>query len=271
MNLVQRASLAAFLFLPCLIPLCGIVAAHSQEARPAGPAAPGQVANPSYMVIGFVGGYVSSTNMAHAEVQLAASLRNSYSSDVYVGAFENHKGAAAYEEIIRLLDADHDGTLSPQEKKNAHIIMYGHSWGASECLQIARMLQKIDVPVLLSIQVDSVAKPHQDDGLVPANVLEAANFFQSYGHLHGRAEIRAADPSRTKILGNYALDYKTNPVKCKGYPWWDRVFAKYHTEIECDTAVWDKIESLIRAKLPASDQVAPVPTPAIPPAAAPKQ
>jgi hypothetical protein len=49
------------------------------------------------------------------------------------------------------------------------------------------------------------------------------------------------------------------------------VFAKYHTEIECDTAVWDKIESLIRAKLPASDQVAPVPTPAIAPTDAPKQ
>jgi hypothetical protein len=208
--------------------------------------------------------------MNHAEVQLAATLRKSYSPDVYVGAFENHKGAAAYQEIIRLLDTDHDGALSPQEKKNAHIIMYGHSWGASECLEIARMLQKIDVPVLLTIQVDSVAKPHQDDGLVPANVLEAANFYQPYGHLHGRAEIRAADPSHTKILGNYAFDYKTNPVKCKGYPWWDQVFAKYHTEIECDTVVWDKIDSLIRASLPKGDQLSPAPIPAIAPTAEPK-
>jgi hypothetical protein len=269
MNNRSLSSLASVLFL-CLIPLCRILPIHAQEPRPAEPAAPSQATNPSQIVIGFAGGYVSSTNMNHAEVQLAATLRKSYSPDVYVGAFENHKGAAAYQKIIRLLDTDHDGTLSPQEKKNAHIIMYGHSWGASECLEIARMLQKIDVPVLLTIQVDSVAKPHQDDGLVPANVLEAANFYQPYGHLHGRAEIRAADPSHTKILGNYAFDYKTNPVKCKGYPWWDQVFAKYHTEIECDTVVWDKIDSLIRASLPKGDQLSPAPIPAIAPTAEPK-
>jgi hypothetical protein len=219
------------------------------------------------MVVGFVGGYVSNTNMAHAEVQLAVTLRKSYSSDVYVGAFENHKGTAAYKEIVRLLDTDGDGTLSVSEKKNARIIMYGHSWGASECLEIARMLQNIGVPVLLSIQVDSVAKPHQNDGLVPSNVLEAANFYQSHGRLHGRAEIRAADTAQTKILGNYSFDYKENPVKCKGYPWWDYWFARYHTEIECDTAVWDKIEALIRAKLPERDRLPSAPAHAIAPGA----
>jgi hypothetical protein len=259
-----RASLAFFLA-SFLALLCWASRAQAQEPRPAEPSAPSQAVNPSHIVIGFVGGYVSNTNMNHAEVQLVATLRKSYSPDVYVGAFENHKGAAAYREIIRLLDTDHDGTLSPEEKKNAHIIMYGHSWGASECLEIARMLQKIDVPVLLTIQVDSVTKPHQDDGLVPANVLEAANFYQSYGRLHGRAEIRAADPERTKILGNYVFDYKTNPIKCKGYPWWDSIFAKYHTEIECDTVVWDKIDALIRASLPKSDQLGPAPVPAIGP------
>jgi hypothetical protein len=267
MSIGRRASLA---FWWCLVLLGGAIPIHAQEPRPEQPGAPSQATNPTQIVIGFVGGYVSNTNMNHAEVQLAATLRKSYSPDVYVGAFENHKGAAAYREIIRLLDTDHDGTLSPQEKKHAHIVMYGHSWGGSECLQIARMLQKIDVPVLLTIQVDSVAKPHQDDGLVPANVLEAVNFYQSYGHLHGRAEIRAADPSRTKILGNYVFDYKSNPVKCKGYPWWDSIFAKYHTEIECDTVVWDKIDSLIRASLPKRDQLGPAPTPAIAPTADPQ-
>jgi hypothetical protein len=264
MNIRPRASLASLL-LSCLLPLSGATPIHAQESRPAGPVAPSEAGNPTQIVIGFVGGYVSNTNMAHAEVQLAVTLRKSYSSDVYVGAFENHKGAAAYKEIVGLLDTDHDGTLSPQEKKNAHIIMYGHSWGASECLQIARMLQKIDVPVVLTIQVDSVAKPHQDDGVVPANVLEAANFYQSHGHLHGRAEIRAADPSATKILGNYVFDYRTNPVKCKGYPWWDSIFARYHTEIECDTAVWGRIDAMIRAELPKQDQVGPAPIPAIAP------
>ncbi len=269
MNIRLPASLALLGWLGW-VALGAAIPIHAQEPRPEQPGALRPATPPTQIVIGFVGGYVSHTNMNHAEVQLAATLRNSYSPDVYVGAFENHKGAAAYREIIRLLDTDHDGRLSPQEKKSAHIIMYGHSWGASECLEIARMLQKIEVPVLLTIQVDSVAKPHQDDGLVPANVLEAANFYQSYGHLHGRAEIRAVDPSHTKILGNYVFDYKANPVKCKGYPWWDSIFAKYHTEIECDTAVWDKIDALIRASLPPRDQLGPAPTPAIAPTADPK-
>jgi hypothetical protein len=29
------------------------------------------------------------------------------------------------------------------------------------------------------------------------------------------------------------------------------VFTRYHTEIECDPAVWNQVESLIRGKLPA--------------------
>ena len=140
----------------------------AQEPRPEQPGAPSQATNPTQIVIGFVGGYVSNTNMTHAEVQLAATLRKSYSPDVYIGAFENHKGAAAYREIIRLLDTDHDGTLSPHEKKNAHIVMYGHSWGGVGVnYKLPACSEKIDVPVLLTIQVDSVAKPHQDDGLVP--------------------------------------------------------------------------------------------------------
>jgi hypothetical protein len=163
--------------------------------------------------------------------------------------FENHSGRQAYQEIMRLLDSDHDGNLSTDEKRDARIIVYGHSWGASETVTLARSLQKESVPVLLTIQVDSVWKPGADDKLIPSNVAQAINFYQLDGLLHGQRQIVAADPLHTEILGNFQLDYKTNHVNCDGYPWFARTFMRPHIEIESDPRVWNQIESLIRAKL----------------------
>jgi hypothetical protein len=118
---------------------------------------------------------------------------------------------------------------------------------------VARELEKDGVPVLLTIQVDSVSKPGSDDRLIPANVAQAVNFYQLDGVLHGQREIVAADPSRTRILGNFRSVYKTNHVNCDGYPWYARIFMKPHIEIEADPSVWNQVESLVRSKLPPVD------------------
>lgn len=210
---------------------------------------PDNSSRPPVIVIGFVGGFVRHDNMVHSGVQLAAHLREAYPSGVYVEVFENRRREMAHRKILSLLDAHHDGKLSDEQKQNARIIIYGMSWGGSETVALARELEKENVPVLLTIQVDSVAKIRQDDGNIPANVREAANFCQPNGVLHGRSEIRAADPARTKILGNFRYEYKSKSIRCDKYPWYDRVFAKYHTEIECDPVIWNQVESLIRSKL----------------------
>lgn len=207
-------------------------------------------APPTFIVIGFVGGFVSHDNLIHAEVQLAARLRKEYSSSIHVEALENHRGQEARRSILQLLDANHDGNLSAQEKQSARIILYGHSWGGSEAVNLARLLQKDGIPVRLTVQVDSVAKHGENDALIPANVAQAANFYQPDGWVHGQPRIHAADPARTRILGNFRFDYKTAPLPCDKYPWWDRYLVKPHTEIECDPKVWDQVESLIRAELP---------------------
>ena len=93
-------------------------------------------------MIGFVGGFVKPDDRVHSAVQLAEHLRNAYPTGVYVRVFENHHGDQAYKEILRHLDADNDGTLSPEEKQQARIIIYGHSWGASETVTLARKLEK---------------------------------------------------------------------------------------------------------------------------------
>jgi len=211
------------------------------------------------IVFGFLGGYVRPDNMLHVEVQLAARLQSEYAPNAYAEVFENHKEIEAHAKILRLLDADHSGSLSDEEKRRARIILYGHSWGGSETIELARQLEQDSIPVLLTIQVDSITKRKEDDGLIPANVAEAVNFYQPDSVLHGRAEIRAVDPQRTRILGNFRLDYKSSPISCSDdYPWLVRHFAKPHAEIECDPNVWDRVEALIRAQLPPLRSAAPV-------------
>ncbi len=223
----------------------------SGQSGPAGPATGAEAtAIPPVIVIGFVGGYIAHDNLVHGGVQLAAHLRKDYPAGVYVKVFENHRGEDAHGEILRLLDTNHDGKLSPEEKLGARIIIYGHSWGASETVTLARELQNDGIPVLLTVQVDSVAKYGEDDSLIPANVAQAANFYQPSGLIHGRPEIHAADPTHTKIIGNYRYDYNSNPVHCAGYPWFAIAFEYSHIEIECDPSVLNRVESLIRSELP---------------------
>jgi hypothetical protein len=225
------------------------VATPASQAGVSGAAQAG--AEAPAMVIGFTGGFVRRNDMVHGPVQLAERLRNDLPAGTYVGVFDNWHGEQAHTEILRRLDAGHAGRPSPAEKQNARIILYGHSWGATQAIVLARELQRDGVPVLLAVQVDSVAKPGQNDFLIPANVSAAVNFYQITGMLHGQAEIRAADPARTQILGNYKFDYAAHPVGCYApYPWYDRFFMKAHTEIECDPNVWDQVETIIRSTLP---------------------
>jgi hypothetical protein len=224
-------------------------AVHGDSARPAG-ATDGSTTAP-VIVIGFVGGFVKHDAMVHSAVQVAAHLRQDYPSGVQAEVLENRQREKAHAEIVRFVDSDRDGTLSVEEKRNARIILYGHSWGASEAVTLARELGREGIPVLLTVQVDSVSKPGENDRVIPPNVAAAANFYQPDGFLHGQAHIRAADPERTHIIGNFRFDYKANPILCKQYPWYDRLFMRSHIEIECDPRVWTQVESMIQSRLPA--------------------
>lgn len=198
-----------------------------------------------YIVVGFTGGFVRHDNLRHGPVQLAQRIQADVPKGTVVQVFENRHRKTAFRTIWHLLDTDHDGDLSEQEKANARVILFGHSWGASAVVLLARELNHIGVPVLLTVQVDSVAKLWQHDGIIPDNVAQAANFYQPHGLIHGRALIRAADQSKTEILGNYKFDYRLAPVKCAGTSWFERTFTPSHMQSECDPHLWAEVESLV--------------------------
>jgi hypothetical protein len=200
------------------------------------------------IIIGFVGGFVSQDDAKHPEVQFAAYLRRRYPL-IEAVVFGNHHGRKALHEVVRMLDSDGDGVLTPNEKKESTIIIYGHSWGAAETVTLARALGQMGIPVALTIQIDTIAKPGSKGAIIPANVASAINFYQARGPLHGLPEITAADPTQTTILGNILMTYKDRPINCANYRWYVRVFNRPHHEIENDFRVWDGAASLIDSNL----------------------
>jgi hypothetical protein len=225
------AGLTLFLALPVFAATSGSSTVRSQPA--------------SDIVIGFVGGFVRHNNPHHGPVKLAQSIKRVFPNDAYVQVFENRHRKAAYATIMRLLDRNHDGVLSNDEKSQARIVLFGHSWGASAVVLLARELDRAGIPVLLTVQVDSVRKLWQKDGVIPANVVAAANFYQPHGIIHGRSEITAADPAKTEILGNYLFDYREHPVVCHGLSWFDRTITPGHMQSECDPRLWSQVEQLV--------------------------
>ncbi|MGB0082851.1 MAG: hypothetical protein WBP90_15105 [Terracidiphilus sp.] len=211
-------------------------------------AAAGSAANTrELIVIGFVGGFARHDDQGHPEVQFAEYLQDRYRPSMQAEVFGNHDGKKALHAVLRLLDGN--GNPSSAEKKRARIILYGHSWGATETVVFARELAKQGIPVLLTIQVDSIAKPGRDDSRIPSNVANAINFYQSRGPLHGRMEIVAADPAQTRIIGNLQMTYDGRRINCDNYPWYARTLNKPHHEIENDPRVWDLAASLIDSEV----------------------
>jgi len=207
------------------------------------------IALSNVIVIGFVGGFVRHDDVRHTEVGFAGLLRERYPSVVRAEVFSNHDGKNALRRVVQLLDTNRDGVLTAGEKEQANIIIYGHSWGGSQAVTLARQLGRLGIPVLLTIQVDSVHKPGHDDAVIPPNVRNATNFYQTRGLIHGRSSIRVADRSRTNIMGNFQMTYQDRHINCDNYPWIARHLNKPHHEIENDPLLWEQIASMIDSEL----------------------
>jgi hypothetical protein len=205
------------------------------------------------IVVGFVGGFAKPDDLRHPEPLFALYLSQHYGAELHAKVFSNHdaKGAQLY--VLQLLDTNHDGEVSDEERRKARIIIYGHSWGASETATFAKELGRLQIPVLLTVQLDIISKGRQEPGILPPNVANAINFYQSEGPLHGRPKIVALDPTMTTILDNVRMAYDSSGVNCNNYNWFVRTFNKPHHEIENDPHVWDRVASLIDAEVSIGD------------------
>jgi hypothetical protein len=194
------------------------------------------------LVIGFMGGRSSSNNTHVGVGRMATALRDRKLENAHIVTVENVHRQLALELVKKAFNTNQDGKLSSTEAQSAKVILYGQSWGGAAVVKFARQLRQIGVPVLLSIQVDSVGI---EDADIPSNVRRAGNFYQNNGRIvHGESRIRADDPTRTTILFNQCHDYTNTNIKVRK-PWWRTIFRKDHMKMDHDPEVWNQVEELI--------------------------
>jgi hypothetical protein len=197
----------------------------------------------SYLVIGFMGGVEAWDADKHMVRKVALKLRSLDLPNVYVETVENRQEKLALQLIQNALDRNGDGKLDEEERASARVILYGHSLGGGSVVKLASGLKEIGVPVLLTIQVDSVGRK---DGIIPSNVARAINFYQHDGpFIRGRSEIVAEDSRKTTILGNYKYDYRNKKVDDSALVWLARALEGAHAKLEFDPDVWAKVVQLI--------------------------
>jgi hypothetical protein len=195
------------------------------------------------LILGFMGGREPWNNEKHCVRRLALKLRSMNLPDVYVETIENEKRSLAIELVKNAFDRNHDGKLDPAECASAKLILYGQSFGAAAVVKFARQLKQIGVPVLLSVQVDSIGL---DDSIIPSNVARAANLFQRNGwFIRGEPEILAEDPTKTAIIGNFKYDYSHSKIDISKVSWIKKSFRIAHTRMENDGYAWGKVEDLV--------------------------
>jgi hypothetical protein len=143
------------------------------------------------LIIGFMGGRDSWRDENVGVGRLAAKLRKSELNGVHVETVENLKRGLALKFVKNCLDHDGDGELDDSERRSARIILYGQSFGGAAVVKFARQLNEMAVPILLTIQIDSVGR---GDEMIPPNVKTAANFYQNNGRvIHGAKNIHATE------------------------------------------------------------------------------
>ena len=196
-----------------------------------------------YLILGIAGGREPWNNDKLWVRKLALELRAREIPHVQIETLENTKRPLALELIRNALDRNSDGRLSAGERESARIIVYGLSFGGAAVVKLSWQLHAMEIPILLTVQVDSVGL---GDAVIPPNVRQAANFYQPNGwFIKGEPEIRAADPTRTKILGNFKYDYSKKDVDLSRVHWFKKLFRLAHAKMSHDPDVWAEVKKLI--------------------------
>jgi hypothetical protein len=165
--------------------------------------------------------------------------------DIHIETLENRKRDLAMELILNSFDSNQDGYLDERERGRARLIMFGHSLGGAAVVKLSNNLRELGIPVLLTVQIDSVGFTY-DDHVIPSNVRSAANLYQLDGWLLvGEDEIVPEDPEKTKIITNLKFDYKGKEVDMSGVPWERRLLSVPHSKMDADPEVWSRAKRVV--------------------------
>ena len=198
------------------------------------------------LVIGFLGGRERWDHDERSPRKLALKLRSLRVPGLHVETLANRNRPLAVTLIERAFDRNRDGVLDPAERASARIVIYGLSFGGAAAVKLARDLSERNIPVRLTILIDSVGR---DDAVIPPNVRRAANFYQTDGLvIRGEGPIRAEDPKRTTIIADCEMDYSKRKIDISHVNWFKKLGRVAHSYISYDPQVWTRVETLVLAE-----------------------
>jgi hypothetical protein len=201
------------------------------------------------LILGFLGGRENWDDSSRGVRQLAMKIDSMNLADVHIETLENRKRDLAMELILNTFDSNQNGYLDERERGRARLIMFGHSLGGAAVVKVSHNLSDMGIPVLLTVQIDSVGFTY-DDHVIPSNVRRAANLFQLDGWLLvGEDKIVPQDPDKTKIIANLKFDYKDKEIDMSGVPWERRLLSVPHSKMDADPEVWSTVERLILSEI----------------------
>jgi hypothetical protein len=230
-----------------LIPLWLVAAGAAHPQHLSDLSVPRPVAAGDTLVLGFLGGIEKWDDERRGVRKTVLQLRQMGLPGVWTESLANRRMKLGVELVRRAFDWNANGRLDPDEARQARVILFGQSLGGAAAIRCARELEKAGAPVLLTVQVDSVGA---GDGVIPANVRAAANFYQREPlTIWGRSSIRAADPSRTAILRNQRFHYPFFLPAFQPESWMRRNLGGGHARMEADPFVWAEVLGLIRAAI----------------------
>jgi pimeloyl-ACP methyl ester carboxylesterase len=154
--------------------------------------------------LGFVGALEPPNNKHSGVVQIREALKGKGYSDVCANSFSPYAFAKGRGWLLQHFPP-HSGELTADELQHSpKVILVGHSMGGWATLSLARELRTRNIPVELTIQVDSVGIT---DHTVPSNVKSAAIFHANdVLLLLTTKHLRREDPAHTQFVANVNVD-----------------------------------------------------------------
>jgi hypothetical protein len=159
--------------------------------------------NCSMVYAGFVGALETSNHKHSGVVQIRDILQSPEYSDVCAASFIPISWTSGRDWILTHFPSQ-PGPLTAQEAASCpRVILVGHSTGGWAMLSVARALRAKNIPVELTIQIDSVGVT---DYTIPRNVKYSA-IFHAWDALvfMTTKSIKLEDPTHTTIVANIVV------------------------------------------------------------------
>jgi hypothetical protein len=156
--------------------------------------------NCKIIFLGFVGALEPAGNKYSGVVRIRKTLQGKEYSDVCANSFSPYVWTEGRDWLLKHFPA-HSGPLTPEElQRSPKVILIGHSMGGWAMMSVARELRSRDIPVELTIQMDSVGIT---DYTIPKNVKSCAIFhandmlmFMTTKH------VKREDPNYTNVVAD---------------------------------------------------------------------